>query len=162
MGCHSDQRQQIELADCVVGSSCVQARRRMCASGFGGKREVGSGCTSAAHLSVEWQGSEGRRGWVPCLPQDSSFRGSCMGFPSMHHPSPCPRRVSASLSPVETQDRNLTGCSLSLLTPPFGPREVSSLRGDSSSRQGCRVPPLRAVDWEVAGLRLDTRSPPQT
>ena len=53
MGCHSDQRQQIELADCVVGSSRVQARRRVCASGFRGRQEAGSDCASAAHLNVE-------------------------------------------------------------------------------------------------------------
>lgn len=50
-----------------------------------------------------------------------------MGFPSTHHPSPCPRRASASLGPVETQDWDPTGCSLTLRTPSFGSREVSSL-----------------------------------
>ena len=64
MSCHSDQRQQIELADCVVGGACVLTRG--CAlTVSGGKQEVGSGCAPAAHLSVEWQGSEE---WVGPLP----------------------------------------------------------------------------------------------
>ena len=158
MNCHSDQRQQIELADCVVGGACVLARG--CAlTVLGGSRRQGL----AVHLlhTLVWNGKARRAGGGGSLTFPRIAPLEEAAWASL--PRTTPHHAQGGPQHLWVQWRHRTGIRPVAPSPlglhPLAPGKFP-VCGDCSSQRGCRVLPPRAVDWEVVGLRLDTQSPP--